>query len=67
LCPNDTSLSNTGAAGNASLGNDTAVVTDLDIMAELDQIIDFYAIPEARTSEAGTVNRRITADFNIIA
>ena len=64
---NRTALPDHGTAGNASTGGDCGVRTNTDIVTDLNLVIQFYSVADLGIAEGAAINRRITADFDIIA
>jgi hypothetical protein len=55
-----------GTPGDAHLGDQHRVIADNNVVGNLHEIINFYAIPDPRLAEARAVNRDIGPDLDII-
>ena len=67
LSGKDDVIAGLGATGNAGLGNDKAVFPDFDVMAEVDQVVDFSAPADLGRTESGIVQAGAGPDFDIVS
>lgn len=66
LTGEDDVVADAGASGDAGLGDDEAVLSDLDVVRNLDEVIDFRSFTDDGSPEAGAVDGGVCADFNIV-
>ena len=52
--------------GNAGLGRDHHVFPDVDVVADVHQVVDFRAPADARDIQGAAVDRRVGADFDVV-
>ena len=62
---NDT-IADVHTAGHADLRDDHAVLADGDVVADVDEVVNFRSRTDARGAGARLVNRDIRADFHIV-
>ena len=67
LTGNHAILANASAAGNASTRRYRRVITDPDVMSDLNLIVEFDSIADNRITNCTTINSRIGTNLNIIA
>ena len=63
----DTLLAERHAAGNAGTTGQHAVGPDAAVVGDLDEVIDLAAVTDHRIVQRAAVDRRIGADFDIVA
>lgn len=59
-------LADCRTARDAHLGYDDPVFSHGHVMSDLDQVVDFCALPDVGGSERGPVDRHIGSDFDVI-
>src|SRR2546425_5743212 len=55
-----------GRAGNSDLGHDDAMLADLHVVADLDEIVDLGAAPDHRLPQHRTIDGRVGADLHVV-
>ena len=63
----DAAIAYFGAAGNANLSNNKAVGSDMHIVRDLTEVIDFRSCPYGCTSQRSPIHRGIGPYFDIVA
>ena len=66
LSGKDNVIAGLGTAGNAGLGNDEAIFTDFNVMAQVDQVIDFSTSANLRRPQGRIVQAGAGSNFNIV-
>ena len=67
LAGKDDVVTRFGAAGNACLGDEEAVFADFDVMAEMDEVVDFRPPPDFCRTQRGIIQARAGPDFDVVA
>src|SRR4030095_2479664 len=62
----DAALADLGAAGKACERSHNGLFADLNVVAELDQVVELRAAPDARFAEARAVYATICAEFHLV-
>src|SRR5438309_446835 len=55
-----------GRPRDSHLGHDDRVLTDLDVVADLHQVVDLGPAADDRLPERGAVDRRVRPDFDVV-
>src|SRR5690606_21861177 len=66
LATNDRVFANLGASRNAGLRSDNRVLSDFNIVRNLNKVVEFYALPNNGRSHGRSVNYLIVAYFDVI-
>ena len=66
LAGKDDVISCLGTSGNANLGNEEAIFTNFDVMAQMDEVIDFRTSADECTAEGTVIDTRAGTDFYVI-
>ena len=67
LTGKDDVIAGFGAASDARLGDEETVFTDFDVVAEMDEVVDFRPPADFRRTQGCIIETRAGADFDIVA
>ena len=59
-------LADGGAPGNAGQGDNHAALSDLNVVSNLHQVVDFCALPDPRLMQRGAIDAGAGSDLDII-
>src|SRR5262245_61816297 len=66
LSANDDMMAERARSGNSRLRGDNRVCSDLYVVADMDQVVEFHPFGDPCVVERAAINRRVRADLDIV-